>query len=230
MDPYERLELSGVVTSRKCPVCGHHEVGLTTQNGDFYPLRPGVRVQIVTDPSADILTSEPSRPGNGEDPVDEAERLPPLIPWVPDPVQRDPLLRRKYGVLLRQDLDADEMTGALYQAAYMEKLQRLIEKEIHTPVPVILDRFFTAPHLGSGNPRQISHAMWQELEEIRLPVHQVGEWLADPISAFKMDQRQARRTSEPADPPPTPDTLKRELEELTLEEFLDLLQRPTGSV
>ena len=31
----------GIITSRTCPTCGHHEIGYETDTGEFYPLRPG---------------------------------------------------------------------------------------------------------------------------------------------------------------------------------------------
>jgi hypothetical protein len=42
---------------------------------------------------------------------------------------------------------------------------------------VNLGRFFTAPHLASGNPRQIAQAMWRDLEEVQRRVVLVSEWL-----------------------------------------------------
>jgi len=39
----------GVVTARKCDCCGHHEVGITTQTGEYIPLKPGMVVEIITD-------------------------------------------------------------------------------------------------------------------------------------------------------------------------------------
>jgi len=39
-------EIMGTVTTQLCKCCGHHEVGITTQAGEFIPLRPGMRVTI----------------------------------------------------------------------------------------------------------------------------------------------------------------------------------------
>ena len=38
--------IKGVVTARKCDCCGHHEIGITTQTGEYISLKPGMNVQI----------------------------------------------------------------------------------------------------------------------------------------------------------------------------------------
>lgn len=40
-------EIAGVVTARKCDCCGHHEVGVTLDSGEYVPLKPGMRVAIL---------------------------------------------------------------------------------------------------------------------------------------------------------------------------------------
>ena len=37
----------GIVTARKCDCCGHHEIGLTTADGRYIPLKPGMTVLIL---------------------------------------------------------------------------------------------------------------------------------------------------------------------------------------
>jgi hypothetical protein len=37
---------SGRVTARRCPCCGHHEIGLETENGNYFPLKPGTRIRL----------------------------------------------------------------------------------------------------------------------------------------------------------------------------------------
>ena len=39
--------IEGVVTARKCDCCGHHEIGITTQTGEYVPLRPGMRLLLL---------------------------------------------------------------------------------------------------------------------------------------------------------------------------------------
>ena len=38
--------IKGVVTARKCDCCGHHEIGITTQSGEYISLKPGMKIQI----------------------------------------------------------------------------------------------------------------------------------------------------------------------------------------
>ena len=37
----------GVITASKCEHCGHHEIGVTIQTGEYVPLRPGMKVKII---------------------------------------------------------------------------------------------------------------------------------------------------------------------------------------
>ena len=41
------LPIIGIVTARKCKHCGHHDIGITTDEGRFLSLKPGMKVQIV---------------------------------------------------------------------------------------------------------------------------------------------------------------------------------------
>lgn len=212
--------LTGIVTSRACPACGHHEVGLATSDGGFYPLKPGMAIRIIG-PSGIIHPS-----------IDEApdrEVLPPEdiaghSPWVPDPVMFHRKLRQKYGVMVRSDVMCNPMTPEIYRAACLDKLKELLEKEVYVPLPVILDRFFTAPHLASGNPRQIAEAMWRELKEVREPARRVEEWLVsrDP-SLFAEETGNDDSKDEIAGEYPGSESVLEELKELSLEDFLRLL-------
>ncbi len=35
------------VTARKCECCGHHEIGITTESGDYIQLKPGMVIEIL---------------------------------------------------------------------------------------------------------------------------------------------------------------------------------------
>ena len=212
----------GTVSSRRCHACGHHEVGIITEQGEFHALRPGMRIQILEGPSPVEPKLQPFME------KDRSER--PFLeekfesrPWIPEPLRRYRDLRLKYGVLLKKELQRDKMDKVLFQRAYLEKLQYLIEKEIEVPLAVILDRFFTAPHLASGEPKEIALAMWRELEEIRKPAVKIIEWLDDPGPATL---KALLGPGSPPDPDPAPVTdeeLRKELEALTLEQFLELV-------
>jgi hypothetical protein len=105
----------------------------------------------------------------------------------------------------------------------LKKLQRLIEKEIHTPVAVLLDRYFASPHLATGDSRQIARALWQELDEIKEPVALVEGWLE------KGDEESVKKMIYPVseeglvDQHVSEEDQLKELENLSLEEFLELL-------
>jgi hypothetical protein len=209
--------LTGVVQTRTCPLCGHHEVGLATMEGGFYPLKPGMAVRVM-------------RPSQIVDPVEtpagegvRQEEEPEYVPWIPDPAQSHRELRWKYGVKVRLDRMEKSMTPEIYRAAYLDKLRALIEKEIYIPIPVLLDRFFTARHLAAGTPMQVAEAMWKELREVREPVRQVEEWLETREPSILTGETGIEGSNEgPANECPVHDAL-RELNELSLEEFLALL-------
>ena len=38
--------IKGVVTARKCDCCGHHEIGITTDFGEYISLKPGMKIQL----------------------------------------------------------------------------------------------------------------------------------------------------------------------------------------
>jgi hypothetical protein len=210
---------TGTVASRECPLCGHHEIGFVTEDGEFHPLRPGTTIRVYEPPSQvesvhDKL--EASVPTEKEDQV--SHRL-----WIPEPFRGDRVLRLKYSVLVKSHLSQGGMSGGLYELAYVEKLEKLIDKVIDVPVPVILDRLFNAPYLASGNSRQIAEAMYRELDEIQRPVVLMRGWLE------KGDDRSlgaliAPKSMEELGREPAGDAqVERELETLTLEEFLEML-------
>lgn len=43
----QKEEIAGKVSTGICDCCGHHEVGITTDEGQFIPLRPGMKVLIL---------------------------------------------------------------------------------------------------------------------------------------------------------------------------------------
>ena len=216
------IPLTGIVTARKCPSCGHHEVGFSTQDGVFHPLNPGTRIQVLEDQAILEPGSVEIEPALQQSP-EVSEPEPEYSPWVPDPVKGERSLRLKYGVMLREGSKPDKMTGEIFEAAYVEKLRGLIEREIYTPVAVILDRFFVAPHLASGNPEEIAFNMWRELKEIREPVELVKAWLDDPSEESLNNLIRPKTGEDPVNEPAGDAEMKEELEELTLEEFLELL-------
>jgi len=209
----------GTVASRECPLCGHHEIGFVTEDGEFHPLRPGNTIRVYEPPSQVEIVHDKldaSVPTEKEDQV--GHRL-----WIPEPLRGDRVLRLKYSVLVKSHLPQGGMSGELYELAYVEKLEKLIDKVIDVPVPVILDRLFNAPYLASGNSRQIAEVMYRELDEIQRPVVLMRGWLE------RRDDRSlgaliAPKSMEDLGHEPAEDAqVERELETLTLEEFLEML-------
>lgn len=218
MDAMRAGSLTGTVSSRKCPLCGHHEVGVVLGDGSFYPLRPGMTIHLASPEHGFHAGEVPEMGVSPEEPEQVGSRL-----WVPEPLRGDKVLRKKYGVLVNECLVRGRMSADIYDASFVAKLERLIAGERHIPLPVILDRFFTAPNLASGNPLQIAEAMWQELEEVRKPALLVRQWLekADPESLSEMIRPKKAGTigQEHADD----EAVMKELNELSLEEFLEML-------
>jgi len=209
----------GTVASRECPLCGHHEIGFVTQNGEFHPLRPGTPIQVYEPPSSvERIRDKLEAPVSTEKEEQVGHRL-----WIPEPLRGDRALRLKYSVMVKDHLFKGEMSRGLYEHAYVEKLEKLIERELDIPLPVILDRFFNAPYLASGNSRQMAEAMYRELDEIQRPVALMRSWLE------RGDDRSlgaliAPKSMEELGREPAGDAqVERELETLTLEEFLELL-------
>jgi len=44
--PIGSQKISGTVTAKECESCGHHEIGITTDAGEYIPLKPGMKVEI----------------------------------------------------------------------------------------------------------------------------------------------------------------------------------------
>ena len=216
----ERKESAvGTVASRECPLCGHHEIGFVTQDGEFHPLRPGTPIRLDEWPSP-VAPFRDQRETRLQ--AEEEEQARYRI-WVPEPFRGDRELRRKYCVMVKESLFTGEMSGGLYELACVEKLERLIEKELDVPLPVILDRFFSAPHLASGNPRQIAEAMYRELDEIKRPVLLMRNWLERKDDQSLVELIKPKAIGDLAHEPADDERVKQELERLTLEEFLEML-------
>jgi len=218
LDQEKTRDVKGTVSYRQCPLCGHREVGLVLEDGSFHAFNPGMTI-VIPSPQADLFTEQ----GPGCLVLeDESEPINYRL-WVPEPVRGDKGLRAKYGVLVNERLLRGEMSGSLYEASYRAKLEGLIERQRDVPLPVILDGVFSAPHLASGNPLQVCEAMWRELDEVRQPVRLVRAWLemGNEENVNRLIYPRTRETlgREPADD----ERVMRELEELSLEAFLEML-------
>ena len=43
----QEVSIKGIVTAHTCDCCGHHEIGMMTQNGEYIRLKPGMKITIV---------------------------------------------------------------------------------------------------------------------------------------------------------------------------------------
>jgi len=217
----ERNILKGIISSRKCPLCGHHEVGLMTDGGDFYPLKPGVLVQTLEKPAIPQVSEYVPVIGKMEG--EKSDRPSNREIWGPDDLRGDRALCMKYGVEVETLLMGTEMNLEVYRVSYLSKLEKLLEKEISNPIPVILDQYFAAPHLATGNPREVAEALWEELEEIRTPVILIGEWLQKRDSANLKKLLGPRSKGVQENRRIDDAQLRREFDGLTIQGFFELL-------
>jgi hypothetical protein len=96
-----------------------------------------------------------------------------------------------YGVRLPKDAFQKGFTSELYSNQYIQKVIHLLEQWEGEPLPVLFDRFFTAPYLGAGEPQQVLLDMWQHLEELRRPVAEVARLIDSGESLFPLEDSKA---------------------------------------
>lgn len=216
------MPLMGKVASKKCPTCGHHAIGVMTGDGHFHPLIPGSWVQVFSTSPLQETCQAHAGPtysdDDGQKTTDADWRI-----WFPEPVKANKQLRLKYGVRIPADTERGLIDVPLYRAAFLQKLESLIARE-GTPVAIILDRYFNAPHLASGNPRQIALSMWKELEEIRIPIQVMARWLGHRNEEGFREPAGSGGKKDLGGVPPSPDEIRHEFETLTLQDFLSFLQ------
>ncbi len=217
------MPISGTVTARNCPTCGHHEIGLVSENGAFRSLKPGTRVLVMDDDEPIQTETQREEVHATCETAEEPSQTLEGRYWIPEPLKGDRRMRLKYGVVISEPTESVPLNKNLYESAYLQKLMFLIEKEVYVPIAVILDRFFVAPHLASGETRDIITNMWEELEEIRQPVEKMTEWFDKPDEkTLQLLVQPGTMESLEGTPISDEDALE-EQRALTLEEFLDLL-------
>jgi hypothetical protein len=206
----------GIIASRRCPHCGHHEVGYVDDKGMFHPLKPGMKIQIM---ELDIHRSEVLKHKSVEL-TSTYEKV-----WIPPPVLGHKILRIRYGIWIREDQDFEKMDSRLYRMGYLNKIRLLLEKGTSNPLPVILDRFFTAPHLASGTPEQITLSLWKELDEIRSPSLVVERWLESGDDKVVNEMIAPFTKRDLVSVPPDEKVILEELSSITLEDFFASLEQ-----
>jgi hypothetical protein len=180
--------LQGIVTARLCPTCGHHEVGITADDGSFHPLRPGSRVIVLEDLDEGLLGpfqgGAPAPVQPREDTLDGES----YTPWVPPPLAKNPFFRTLFGVFL-PGTEAGDVTPGVYTMAFLEKLRRMIAREENASLAMMLDMHFAAAHLAGGSPKEIARALWEELEEVRAPGDLITSWLKGEVEDLSAQAR-----------------------------------------
>lgn len=219
----DQVRYRGVISTRTCPACGHHEVGITTDDGVFARLEPGQRICVLEGPATSARPpgeSLPSMPGSGiPESVGETADAG-QVAWAPAPLMSMPSLRRVFGVLLPEG-DPSVTTPEIYKAAYLAKLIDLIAREEVGSRAMLLDEYFAAPHIATGFPEEIARKLWMEWEEIRAPALLVASWL-DQEEEDLLGKACALcgAREETQDRIPDPGRFRQELQALGLSEFL----------
>jgi uncharacterized protein YcgL (UPF0745 family) len=145
-----------------------------------------------------------------------------MVAWAPEPVKTDKTLRLKYGVLVDRER-VGSMSAGLYEIAYRQKIHRLISEEKYAPLPVIFARFFGVPQLATGTPVQMTEALLEELDEVRTPIERVGNWLSRKDEESLKHLSNSKNLSDLSEESVCDEHFKKELEQLTLEEFFEML-------
>jgi hypothetical protein len=213
-----------MIIARNCPTCGHHEIGYVDSENTFHRLKPGDRVQVLDSKIFEGLAPLASNMELNPDAIATSRMIVmDLAAWAPEPVKRNRILRLKYGVLVDREMATAGMSAGLYEIAYRQKLHRLIMEEKYTPLPVIFARFFGAPQLATGSPLEMVEALLEELEETRKPIELVRNWIIQKDEESLTPLIHSHSLSDLNDQ--TVDDLKfrEELEQLTLEEFFEML-------
>lgn len=213
----------GMIAARNCPTCGHHEMGYIDSENTFHPLRPGDMVQVLESAMVQGLDSMASSMELNPDAIAGPDTVSTdMVAWAPEPVKTDKTLRLKYGVLVDREL-AGGMSAGLYEIAYRQKIHRLISEEKYAPLPVIFARFFGVPQLATGTAVQMTEALLEELDEVRTPIEQVGNWLSRKDEENLKSLFNSKNLSDLSEESVCDEHFKKELEQLTLEEFFEML-------
>ena len=213
----------GMVASRKCPYCGHSEIGYSTPDGSFHPLKPGTLI-TVTEPADPLASGAAGSPVLEEFLGEDAAAQGDFKPWVPDVLKGNQKLRVKYGVMVREKIALKGLTGDEYRSAFLRKIEKLIEKEVHTPLPIILRQAFLPRPISHratrGRYRRRCGAIWRRYKS-RCFV--VSEWLETQNQESLLKMIHPVPIAELGEEPVSDKDLEAELQSLALEEFLEML-------
>jgi hypothetical protein len=174
----------------RCNKCGQPQFVLVTQDLEIVGVHNGLEVFIPSNDSCGTFNKEPICSRNQTlNTVDTHDTD--ALPWAPDFALNSPCAMAVYGVRLPKDAFQKGFTSELYSNQYIQKVIHLLEQWEGEPLPVLFDRFFTAPYLGAGEPQQVLLDMWQQLEELRRPVAEVARLIDSGESLFPLEDSKA---------------------------------------
>jgi len=192
----------------RCNRCGETQYILITQDLEIIKVRNGLEVFLPSSNTTFTL-EQGLRCASNETPTPTDSST---VPWAPWFALDDACAMAVYGVRLPKEALEKGLTSELYSNLYLYKLVHLLEQWDGEPIPVLLDRYFTAPYLGAGEPQQVLLDMWQNLDEIRKPVGDVMKLIESGKPISLLETSKARE-------------LDRVLSSLKLDYFLECLSK-----
>ncbi len=214
--------ITGIISSRKCPYCGHHEIGITTNDGKFYSLKPGTHIQILSfEYKTENQITHNMVDTYKDNIADKATKSVDLIPWLPEILRRNKRLRLKYGIFIdsnEKDIDSDK-----YKIAFIKKLQYLIEKETYPELCIILDKIFHSPHLASENSAETVINILRDIDKVKETIELMSSWIQNKTEEIFLKLIAPLSKQDLNEPSVDDNELFDELDKLTLEDFLRIL-------
>ena len=214
----DKIIAKGIVKSRICPQCGHHEIGIITSEGEFIPLRAGMYVQVV-EASLYEERIDKYEPKTQEQEVKEPSTN--IKAWLPQELRKNRMLRLRYGVIIKENEHIVDKES--YKKAFIKKIQSLIEKETFPDLAITLDRFFHSPHLAAGNSAEITLSLIRDIDKIRRPLELIGKWLESKNKEDFSYLLEPFSENDLTDEAFSDEELIKELTSLTLEDFFKSL-------
>lgn len=194
------------ISKWKCTRCGNEDMFLISQDGEILHLKEGMELYLPGEVGFETGYRQEIGKPDYEQNSDEFEA------WAPSFSLGDRSLMCIFGVMVPKGFFDSQIRPEDYSTAYLSKIKGLIEKWNGEPLPVLFDKYFTAPYIGAGEPSQVLLQMWQELEEIRRPVIEIDLILKKGEVLRPLKE-------------PLREELQKLLEGLTLETFLECVSK-----
>lgn len=194
------------ISKWRCTKCGNEDIFLISQDGELIHLKDGMELYLPREVPPRIEQRQGLKESYSEPSSEELEA------WAPSFSLKDKALMCIFGVMAPKGLFDTLIRPEDYSMLYLSKIKGLLEKWDGEPLPVLFDKYFTAPYIGAGEPSQVLLHMWQELEEIRRPVIEMELVLKKGEGVMPLGEKERSE-------------LKQLLEGLTLETFLDYVSK-----